>query len=186
MKLLFKAFTMILCICLCVSLSSCNKKQNVSSVDDSYLDGLYQGREDFFLDLLKAAYNPPSAASIGELWETDDFSLKITAKRGLYWGGGIDNNEDSPYIEIDFDLNGGTLEGYYELGEILFSIYSYGRYGWTCIWDSDYYYDYFLLNDSLDVDRGKADVGIYEGTVLIAVLIVVNDNIYTACYDVDI
>ena len=178
MKRLIAVF---ICLCLCVSLSSCQRKTSGSSVDDSYLEGIEQGREDFFLELWQASYNP-NTKKCGERWETDDFSLLITTKRKTE----VAYDENAPYIEVDFALDRGTIENYYEGNEILFCIYSYGKDGWSRIWDSYLYYDYFLIMDGLDGNKGNADVRIYEGTKRLAVLIVINGTIYAASYSVEI
>ena len=177
-----KLLCLMLCLCLCTSLSACQRRQSGSSVDDSYLEGIDQGREDFFLDLWKSAYNLNTKDS-GDLWETDDFSLRITAKKGQWYGAGRDADENTPYLEVDFTLTGGgTIESYYENDEILFCIYSYGDNGWSRVWDSYFFYDYFAIQDGLDGNKGCAEVGIYDGAVRLAVVIVINDRLYAAAY----
>lgn len=176
-----KLLSVVLCLCLCVCLSACQSRQSGSNVDDSFLEGLDQGKEDFFLDLWKAAYNP-NTKKCGEQWKTDDFSLMISTKRKTE----ANSNENAPYIEVVFSLNGGTIERYHEGNEILFCIYSYGKDGWTRVWDSDNYYDYFFLMDGLHGNNGEADVRIQEGTTRLAVLIVINGCVYAASYGMDI
>ena len=174
MKRLFAVF---LCLSLCACLSSCQRETSSSSVNESYLEGIDQGREDFFFDLWQASYSV-NAKKCGDLWETDDFSLMITTKRKTE----VSYAENAPYIEVDFTLNGGTIQSYYDGNEILFCVYSDGKDGWSRIWDSYYYYDYFLMSDGLNGNRGNADVRIYEGTKRLAVLIVINGSVYTASY----
>ena len=175
-----RLFLVVLCLCLCVALSSCKRPQSESSVDDSYLEGIDQGREDFFLEIWKS-YVPDFEES-GDLWETDDFSLRITANRGQWYG----SDENESYLEVDFTIHGErTIEEYCKYNDIVFCIYSYGDYGWARVWDSYFYYDYFALQDGLDGNKGSAEVGIKEGTSSVAVLIVINGNLYTALIDVD-
>ena len=178
-----KLFSVVLCLCICICLSACQREPSSSSVNDSYIEGVDQGKEDFFLDLWQASYNL-NTKKCGDLWETDDFSLMITTKRKteVYY------DENAPYIELDFTLNEGTIENYYEGNEILFCIYSQGKDGWSRIWDSNIYYDYFLMqgDDGIIGRSGNADVRIYEGTNRLAVLIVINGSVYAASYSVDI
>ena len=183
MKILNKSIAIMLCLSLCVGLSACRREWSDSGSEDSYIEGIDQGRKDFFLDLWQASYNP-NAKKCGDLWETDDFSLMITTKRKTE----VSYAENDPYIEVDFALNRGTIEQYYEGNEILFCIYSHGEDGWSRIWDSNIYYDYFLMqgDDGIIGRSGNTDVRIYEETNRLAVLIVINGSVYAASYSVDI
>lgn len=179
-----KTFLVILCLCICLSLSACQKRKSGSSVDDSFLEGVDKGREYFFMELWEAAYNPNTKDS-GELWETDQFSLRITATEKM----DMLFDEIMPYIEVDFALNVGTIDSFWEQKEILFSIYSYNFDGYTKVWDSDEYYWYFLStheNDTMVGNKGSAEIRIPEDAIRLAVILVINGNLYAASYGVDI
>ena len=173
---------------LCIGLSSCQKQQSSSGVSDSFLEGIEQGREDFFMDLWNASYKRNAlnrnTLNCGELWSTDDFSLLITAKRGI--SPLLENSEAVPYLEVDFTLNYPSIEECWKEGNLIFSIYSASDEGTSRVWDSDYYFDYFYLIGNLNDNEGYTEVKINEGTQILRVVIVIDGRIYTARYYVDV
>lgn len=185
MKLFKTAFAFVLCACLCLCLSSCQNKRSSSRSDD-YLAGVDQGEIDSFIDLWDSNYNG-NVRTCGNIWETDSFSLVITAKRGSMVDSNVVGNEKEPYIEIDFSLHEGTIEEHWKDNNILFYIYSYDKEGYTKIWSSDDYYWYFYLQgDDVVGSKESAETKIYEGTERLDVLIVINGSVYAASYSVDI
>lgn len=183
MILLDKVIAIMICVCLCLGLSSCQRETSSSMVNDSYLEGIDKGKDDFFFDLWNASYHRTAKQS-GDMWETDDFSLMIKTKRKTE----VIYEENAPYIEVYFTLKSGTIDSCYEENEMIFCIYSESEDGWTSIWDSDIYYDYFLMqgDDGIIGRSGNTDVRIYEGTNRLAVLIVINGTVYAVSYRVDI
>ena len=182
MRSFTKAIAIVLCLCLCTSLSACRSETSGSSVDDSYLEGMEQAKEDFFLALWKAAYDL-KAFDCGELWETDDFSLRITTLRKTE----VSYDENAPYIEIDFTINESTIERQWKSGNLRFYIYSVSNNGMDEVGNANYWFDYFDLGGSLQGNSGKTDVmRIYEETEFLRVLIVINDRIYATSYSVQI
>lgn len=175
--------SVILCLCLCACLSSCQKQQSSSGVSDSFLEGIEQGREDFFMDLWDASYNR-NTLKCGDLWRTVDFSLLITAKRGI--SPLLENSEVAPYLEVDFTLNYPSIEECWKDGNLIFSIYSASDEGISRVWDSDYYFDYFYLIGNLNDNEGYTEVRINEGTQILRVIIVIDGCLYTARYYVDV
>lgn len=186
MKLLTKAFAFILCACLCMGLSSCQKQQSSSKGNESYLEGIDQGKLDSFIDLWDSHYNG-NVRSCGSVWETDYFSLVVNTKRGSRVDANVSGIEKEPYIEVDFSLLEGTIESHWKNNNMLFYIYSYGNGEWAKIWGSDDYYWYFYLQgDDIVGSKENAETRIFEETEQLAVLIVINGSVYTASYSVDI
>lgn len=181
-----KLFSVILCLCLCVVLPACQNQQSGSKVDDSYLKGIEQGELSTFMDLWNAYYNG-NARSCGNPWQTDDFSLVITAKRGSTIDANVIGSENEPYLEVQFSLNQGTIEKYWENNNLLFYIYAYDKDGWTKVWSSDDYYWYFYLQgDDIVGSKENAETRIYEGTEQVAVIIMIDSRTYSALYSVNI
>lgn len=180
-----KLFSAVLCFCLCACLASCTTMENHTGTSDDYDEGLAQGKKDFFLTLWNAAYNLNSKDS-GELWETDDFSTVITTMRKTE----IQSEPNAPYVAIDFTLNEGTIERYWKSGNLRFYIYSVCSIcdnGMTEVGTSDCFIDYFDLGGLLDGNKGYTDIlNIHEDTMSLRVVIVVDDRIYAASYEVDI
>lgn len=185
MKPLTKAIAFMLCLSLCISLSACRRETSGSSVDESYLEGLAQGKEDFFMDVWKAAYNLNSKDS-GELWETDDFSIVITTIRKTE----TQLEPNAPHVAIDFTINEGTIERYWKSGNLRFYIYSVCSVcdnGMTEVGNSDWFFDYFELEGTIDGNKCNIDIlSIHEDTEYLRVVVVVDDRIYAASYNVDI
>ena len=184
-----KLFLVVLCFCLCISLPACKAQKNrLGAYDDAFQEGVAYAREDFFMDLWNASYNRSPAnrntLNCGELWKTDDFSLLITAKRGL--SPLLENSEAFPYLEVKLKLNHPSIEECWENGNLIFDIYSASEEGTSTVWVSDYYFDYFSLVGELNDNKGYTEVEIDEGTQILRVLIVTDGCIYTARYFVDI
>ena len=188
MKRLAKAISVVICISLCVILSSCHSQYSGSnddsySVDDSYIDGVERGRKDFFLDLWNASYDF-NIKECGEVWETDSFSLTIKQKLGSRIDAGHEGNENKPYLEIDFTLHNGTIDKYWEEEKLMFAIYAYTSDGVFKVWDSDLYYMYFTMqtDDGKIGNNGFAETAIYGEVEELAVIIVIDGCIYTASF----
>lgn len=171
--------SVIIAIVLCVSMSSCSSNQVVSS-DDSYLEGIEQGKQDIFIDLWMASSNV-SILSFGDIWETDHFSLEIQGKRKTE----VAYEQNAPYIEFNLTLNGITIEECAKRDKMLFNIYSITDGKWNMVLGYDDYYAYTALQH-LDGNNGIGDVGIYENTEFLVVIIVIDSCIYTARYYVEI
>lgn len=186
MKLLSRIFSVILCLIVCVSLSACQTRKSGSMVNDSYHEGIDQGELNSFLALWDSSYNG-NVRSCGNYWNTDDFSLVITTKRGSKVDANIVGSESDPYIEVDLSLHEGTIEQYWKNNKMLFYIYSFGNEGWSKVWGSDDYYWYFYVQgDDIVGNKEYAETRIYEGTDLLAVIIVIDGCTYTASYSVNI
>lgn len=180
-----KFISVVLCLFFCVCLVSCDSKKNYAATNESYDKGLAQGKEDFFMTIWNAAYDLNSK-DCGELWETDDFSIKVTTIRKTE----IQSEPNARYLEIDFTLNEGTIERYWKSGNLRFYIYSVCSVcdnGMTEVGTSDWFIDYFDLGGSLNGNKGYTDIiGIHEDTESLKIVIVVDDRIYATSYDVDI
>lgn len=175
-KLIVKIITIVFCFSISVCLSSCDNQQENSNIEESYLEGVEQGEQDMFIDLFHAS-SDLDLFHCGDSWETDHFSLSITTKRKTE----VSYRENAPYIDIDLTLNGITIEECYEGDEMVFNIYSYKEGHYDRILGDDNYFDYFLLQH-MDGNNGRADVGIYEDTECLAVIIVIDGCVYTASY----
>lgn len=187
MKLSPKILLIVLFLCLCIGLSFCQKPQNSSGSNDSYLEGIEQGELNAFMDLWDSHYDS-KVRSCGKLWKTDDFSLTITAKRGSRVDANIEGSENNPYLEVDFTLHGGTIDEYRNKNKILFYIYSFHKGVWTKVWNSDDYYWYFYLQSDDDKvgSKGNAETRIPEETEQIAVIVVIDGCTYATSYYVNI
>lgn len=183
MRSLTKAIAIMLCLCLCTSLSACRSETSSSSVDDSYLEGMEQAKEDFFLTIWKSAYDLKGKA-VGELWDTDDFSMMITTKRKTE----TQLEPNAPYIEIDFTIKEGTIERQWKSGNLHLYIYEVDENSKrTEVGNSDWFFDYFDLEGTIDGNKCNTDIlRIYEDTNVLLVVVVVDDHIYATSYDVDI
>lgn len=177
MKLLIRIISITICLCLCVSLSACKEQKKDSGVSDSYLEGVDSGRLKYFLDLWDAS-GYAASKSIGESWDTKDFSLSINTTP--------ESTEDNPCIRIDLALKNGTIDDYYKSEKILFSIYAYGQDGWKLVWDSDDYYMFFTLQteDAVVGNKGYTEKSIPKGTDQLAVLLVIDGCLHNALYNV--
>ena len=182
-KVLIIAVIFCLSLYLCVSISSCQRETSSSSVDDSYLEGLAQGKEDFFLTLWKSATDL-KGRKFGELWKTDDFSIMIAAKRKTE----VQSNPNAPYLEIDFTLKRGDLELRWKTGSLRFYMYSVTENAKRReVVNSDWFYDYFDIGGTVDGNKAYTDIiPIDEDANVLLVVIVVDDRIYATSYDVDI
>lgn len=181
-----KLFSVFLCLCILVSLSACQQQQSGSMGDYSYLEGIDQGELNSFIALWDSHYNG-NVRSCGKPWQTDDFSLVITTKRGSRVDANIVGSESDPYIEVNFSLHEGTIEKYWKNNKMLFYIYSFSKDGWSKVWGSDDYYWYFYVQgDDIVGSKENAETRIYKGTNKLAVIIVIDGCTYTALYSVNI
>lgn len=178
-----KLFSAVLCLCLCVCLVSCATTENYTGASDDYDEGLAQGKEDFFLTLWKSAYDM-NGRKFGELWETDDFSIMIAAKRKTE----VQSDLNAPYIEIDFTLKRGELELQWKTGSLRFYMYSVTESAKRReVGNSDWFYDYFDIGGTIDGNKAYTDIlPIDEDANVLLVVIVVDDHIYSTSYDVNI
>lgn len=178
-----KLFSVILCLSICVCLSSCATRGNYTGTNQSYDEGLAQGKEDFFMTIWKSAYDS-NGREFGELWETDDFSIMIETKRKTE----IQSNPNAPYLEIDFTLKQGDLELRWKTGSLRFYIYSVTENAKRKeVGNSDCFYDYFDLGGTVNGNKASTDIlPIDEDANVLLVVIVVDDRIYATSYDVDI
>ena len=179
-----KLIALILCFCLCISLSACQEEAD-SAIDDAYLEGVEQGEVNSFIALWNTHYTG-NIQTLGQTWQTNKFTLDIFTKTGSRIDAGVYGSEDDTYLDITFTVSDNTIDEYWKSEKLIFYIYTYRNNGWHKNWGADDYYTYFLLQQDEDTvgSKGIAETTIYDGTEQIAVLLIVDGKTYTALYSI--
>lgn len=175
-----------LCVVLIFSLSSCDKTNNESDIDDSYLEGLERGERNMFLNLWQAS-SYTKALSYGDTWETEDFSLTFTdyiASNTTKY-----DSSDHLFLKCALTLKNFTIDEGLENKNIYLGMYSYSSPGeWELIVaDYDHYYMYAIVEDDYNFGSYTSNTSfqLYDNQQYVAAMIVVNGNIYKAVYELN-
>ena len=177
-----RLFTIVLCVLLMLILSSCQKNDNVSNIDDPYLEGIAQGEKNAFLNLFNAS-PLNKALTYGEVWETDDFSISFSDLQveSTY---AYDNYEH--ILNCKLTLNNFTIDEVYEEKNIYLGIYSRTADGqWSeVVSDYEYYYMSTILDDNYTWGdySAEADFQLYDNPKYVVAIIVIDGNLYKVSY----
>ena len=149
-------------------------KSNPEGYDVGWEVGFNDCEEFTFSLLYNASYSNKKTLLYGEAWETKDFSLSLKDY----------TNTDGQFLDCRLSLNNMTIVEGDKNDNIYIGIYSY-NYGWDEIISGfDHYCLYALLDEGYSSESytSKATFGLNDHPKYIAVIIVMNGNIYNGVY----
>ncbi len=180
-----KVFKLILAFTLsCTLLCGCQTKESYDTeYNEDWEKGVEYGQREVFENLWCSA-SLDDILFYGETWETEHFSLKLT--NGVRKTTAISAyNETEPYIEFKLTLNDKTITDCRNDEEMFFNIYSHNGKSWSSVLRQDDYFSYALLYE-LNENSCSAEVGIYEDTEALGIIIVIDGYIYKADYELNV
>lgn len=178
MKKFFKNICIVaLFVILIFCLSSCDNK-NENTIDDSYLDGLEDGKKNIFVDLFKTS-SYKEYLTYDEAWETDYFTLSFTDFEA----------SDNLFLNCKLTLKEFSIDEGAENERIYLGIYSYANSGdWRkIVSDFDEYYMSAVLEDdyTFGTYTSRASFELYDGKAYVVTIIAIHGELYTAIYMLD-
>ena len=163
-------FAVIAFIFLCFCMTACSPSENSSGTDDSYLNGIEQGYKDVFLNLWQSS-TLVSIIDDDTPWETDKFTLSLAlGKDG--WGRNV---------RFHLETHTRTMEDCFKNKKMLFNVFTHNGEQFDPLLTDDLFYMYALVEEGA-ANKAKATVGIYDSVESLAILISIDNQIYTAVY----
>lgn len=182
---MIKFFKALFLICvLAINCSACGIEDYETGYAEGYDEGLSRGigigQREVFENLWRSA-NLNNVLTSGFQWETEHFSFVITDEEKNTTNS-LDKKAE-PTVEFELTLKDGTIADYHNGNEIFFNIYSSNGDNWEPVLYNDDYYMFASLTGRLDGNTCSAEIGLYDDTKRLGIIIVIDGSIYKATYE---